>query len=310
MRIRKYRAFSPGGISGFFQICDTKPDGSPIKDPERIGARGGGFGTADGVTTETTASPSGENKIDVYINCERRQARTTETMVELLLRTTEENYDVEVRHTVVPPVGAGFGTSAAGAYSCGLALSRALGLNLTQNQIARMAHVADVTCSTGLGTVEGLTVGGLVLIVKSGAVGIGEVDRIPIGPNLRIVAGAFEPMDKSSIILSSKWKKKVNKLGVKTMNRILREPTLPNFIDSCKKFAFRLGLMSDRLEQLILEAEEAGAIGATQNMLGEAVHAVVTEESANAVYDLFKKYLPRDRIINSEIDFEGGRLLG
>jgi pantoate kinase len=68
--------------------------------------------------------------------------------------------------------------------------------------------------------------------------------------------------------------------------------------------------MSDRVKQLILEAEEAGAIGATQNMLGKVVHAVVTKEKTSAVLDIFKRHLPRDRIMNSEIDFEGGRLLG
>jgi len=40
---RKAKAFCPAGISGFFQICDKEPDGKPITDLERIGARGGFF---------------------------------------------------------------------------------------------------------------------------------------------------------------------------------------------------------------------------------------------------------------------------
>ncbi|MCK4243617.1 hypothetical protein KAX03_01980 [Candidatus Bathyarchaeota archaeon] len=309
MRHSTNTAFSPGGISSFFEICDQEEDGSPIKDPARIGSRGGGFGTAEGVTTETRAKLSGKTKIKIYINGENVEAKTTETMIKLLLKQTEDNYSIEVKHSTALPIGSGFGTSAAGAYSCGLALSQTLGLNLTYNHIGRMAHVADVVCYTGLGTVEGLMVGGLVLIVKSGAAGIGLVDRIPIPPNLKIVAGAFKPMEKSEIILSPKWKKIVNKLGAKAMNRILKDPNLRNFLDACKDFAFNLGLMSDRVKQLILEAEEAGAIGATQNMLGEAVHAITTREKADAVYDVFRKYLPENRIINSAIDFQGGRII-
>ena len=122
-------------------------------------------------------------------------------MVKMLLEKTKDNYAVEVRHEIAVPVGAGFGTSAAGAFSCGLALSQSLGLNLTYNTIARTAHVADVVCHTGLGTAEAMTVGGLVLVVKSGAVGFGVVDRIPVLPTLKVVAGTFKPI-KSEILLS------------------------------------------------------------------------------------------------------------
>ena len=41
--VRKAKAFSPGGITGFFKICDRRADGKIILDEERIGARGGGF---------------------------------------------------------------------------------------------------------------------------------------------------------------------------------------------------------------------------------------------------------------------------
>lgn len=309
MELLVSKAFSPGGISSFFEICDVEKDGSPIKSPERIGSRGGGFATAEGVTTEVRVQPSKETKIRVYINGEMAEAKTTEAMLRLLLKLLKKGYLIEVRHSVIPPIGAGFGTSAAGAYSCGLAFSHALGLDLTQNQIGKMAHVADVVCHTGLGTVEGLMTGGLVLVVKSGAPGIGLVDRIPVPPNLKIVAGSFEPIEKGSIILSPKWKQIVNKLGQETMKRILCNPSLHSFLDACKDFAFNLGLMSDRVKQLIAEAEGAGAIGATQNMIGEAVHAVTTVEDSGAVYDAFKQHLPRSKIIVSDIDFQGGRII-
>ncbi len=303
------KAFSPGGISSFFEICDLEEDGSPIKAPERVGSRGGGFAIAEGITTEVKVQPSKETNIKVYINDQLAEAKTTEAMLRLLLKPLKEGYLIEVQHSVIPPIGAGFGTSAAGAYSCGLAFSHALGLNLTQNQIGKMAHVADVVCHTGLGTVEGLMTGGLVLIVKGGAPGIGLVDRIPVPLGLRIVAGSFKSIEKGSIILSPEWRQTVNRLGQETMKRILCSPSLRNFLDACKDFAFNLGLMSDRVRQLIAEAEGAGAIGATQNMIGEAVHAVTTIENSGAVYDAFKKHLPPSKIIVSDIDFQGGRII-
>ena len=57
-------------------------------------------------------------------------------------------------------------------------------------------------------------------------------------------------------------------------------------------------------------AEKAGAVGATQNMIGEAVHAVVREENAASVEEAFKQVLPNEKILTSKIDFQGARLVG
>jgi len=304
------RAFSPSGISGFFEVINHEKDGTPIRDPEKIGSRGGGFALCRGTTTEVMVRASNKKTIKIIINGEKApEAETTKYMANMLLERTRKSYYVEVRHIVEVPIGAGFGTSAAGALSCGLALSRALRLNLTYNEIARMAHIADVVCHTGLGTVEGLMVGGLVLVVKSGAVGIGLVDRIPIPPTLRVVAGTFKPMEKSAIILAPEKYLAINEVAKKTMNRILAKPSLTNFLRSCKYFSLHSGLASKRVKRLIQDAEDAGAIGSTQNMIGEAVHAIVYPQSLDSVYRAFRRHLPEEGIIVSEIDFQGAKLL-
>jgi pantoate kinase len=302
-------AFSPCGISSFFEICDTNLDGTPISKPEEVGSRGGGFALSKGVTTEVHMRPSESTEIEIYINEKKVEAITTQTVVNTLLHPLERKFYVKVQHRLEVPIGSGFGTSAAGALSCALALSHGLGLNLTYNKLASVAHVADVVCQTGLGTVAGLTVGGLVLIVKSGTIGIGLVDRIPIPSNLKIVAGSFKPIEKRSVLLSPEKRSLINTLGRETLTQILAEPTLVNFFKSCKAFAFRSGLASKRVKSLILAVEVAGAIGATQNMIGEAVHAVTTLENLDRVYDTFRISLPKRNIIISDIDFQGARLL-
>ena len=50
----------------------------------------------------------------------------------------------------------GFGTSAGGALTTGLALKEAIKLPLTYNQIGQVAHAAEIQCLTGLGTVSSL----------------------------------------------------------------------------------------------------------------------------------------------------------
>ncbi len=309
MTERNAAAFSPAGISSFFEICDRNPDGSKIKDSSRIGARGGGFGLQKGVRTVVKIRPTEETYIRTYIDGKATRAITSETTAKELLKRVEGRFEVEISHQVEVPIGSGFGTSAAGAFSCGLALAQALALPMTYNEIGVVAHNADVVCGTGLGTVEGLAVGGLVLVIEPGAPGIGITDQIPVSPDLMVVAGSFQPIEKSTVILSEEKRSVINRLGQETMRKILLKPDVENFMKRCKDFAFGAGLMSNRVRSLIGEAERAGALGSTQNMIGEAVHAVVYKEELNSVRHVFEKYLPSESIVVSEIDFQGARIL-
>jgi len=310
MRTLHATAFAPSGISGFFEICDRDRLGRPLKDPLRIGAKGGGIGLTKGVTTKVSASPASENRVEVLINGEEApNALTTKTMVKRLLNLTSQRYEVRVEHVVEAPIGAGFGTSAAGAVSCGLALSTAVGLKVSFNRVMQEAHVAEILCHTGLGSVEGMGGGGLVLVVKSGAVGYGLVDRIPIPQGLKVVAGTFRPIDKRTVLLAPEKHEAINRLARETMRRIQSTPTLKTFLESCKAFALNTGLAPDRCRELIAAAEVAGAIGATQNMIGEAVHAVTTRRGLEAVRGAFLRFLPEEKVLVSDIEFCGARLL-
>jgi pantoate kinase len=303
------KAFSPSGISSFFETCTHHSNGTIIQDPLQRGAKGGGFALAKGVLTTVHADPSSTTEITVMINDIVEAARTTKTLVKMLLSKQSKSYQIRIDHKIEVPIGAGFGTSAAGAFSCGLALTAALNMPLTYNEIAQAAHVADIVSNTGLGTVEGLTTGGLVLVVKSGAIGYGLVDRIPIASDLKIVAGVFEPIKKTSILLSQHKIRLINKIARKTMQQIVINPSPANFMASCKNFAFESGLASERVKNLIRRAEKAGAIGATQNMIGEAVHALTSSKHLDSVKNAFLKDFCQEDILISPIDFMGARLV-
>jgi pantoate kinase len=145
--------------------------------------------------------------------------------------------------------------------------------------------------------------------VRSGAIGYGMVDRIPISPDLKIVAGVFKPTEKSSVLLSERKIKVINQIAQKTMRQILSNPSLANFMASCKNFALQSGLASHRVKKLITRAEEAGAIGATQNMIGEAVHALTSSKYLVSVINAFSKDFSQENILISPIDFMGARLM-
>jgi pantoate kinase len=307
---RTIKAFSPAGISSFFQICDTEPNGTSIVDLKRVGARGGGFGLAKGVLTEVTITDAKTKKVKVFINQkEEPKANTTRTVVDMILERMGNPYAVEVKHQVEVPIGAGFGTSAGGAVGTALALSNALGLNLTYREIGRIAHVAEVKCKTGLGTVSGILHGGCILVLEPGAPNCGTVDRIPINSDYYIVSGVFAPRLTSEFLQSTKKRALINKMGQKTLDRILAEPSLSNFMYSCKQFAIETGLATQRVKKLMDKAEEADAVGAAQNMLGEAVHALVKKNKVKNVVNVFEKVLPKEKIIVSEVSLQGAHLL-
>ena len=309
--MKKAKAFAPAAISSFFEIHDTQ-NGKPIIDLEKVGAIGGGFGLEKGVQTNVTVEEASKNSFKIFINSKPApQAKTTKQVIETLLAKTSTKYAVTVEHQIEVPIGTGFGTSAGGALTAGLALCEALGLPLTYNQIGKIAHVAEIQCQTGLGTVSSLTFsGGCVLVVEPGAPGICQIDRIPITPDYMVVAGFYKSsIPKKSVLSSPQKKKEINHYGRRTLEAILAEPSLENFLDCCWDFSQKAGFATENIRQLVKSAKKAGAVGAAQNMIGEAVHAVVHEENADSVAEAFKQTLPSPQIIVSKIDFQGARLV-
>jgi pantoate kinase len=308
---RTAQAFAPAGISSFFEICDQTADGNPATALARVGARGGGFGLQKGVQTKVTVSQAETSTVSVYINgVLTPEAQTTRSVVQALLALAEGSFDVMVEHKIEVPIGAGFGTSAGGALTAGLALKEALDLPLTLNQIGQVAHVAEIQCQTGLGTVSSLASGGgCILVVEPGAPGICTLDHIPLTPDYMVVAGIFQGISKKTVLSSPERRLEVNRFGRKTLDAILAEPTLQNFLGCCWQFAQDAGFATERTRRLVQLAKDAGAVGAAQNMVGEAVHAVVHEENADGIAEAFKQILPKENILVSKLDFQGARLV-
>ncbi|MBT8172318.1 hypothetical protein KJN74_05560, partial [Candidatus Bathyarchaeota archaeon] len=278
--INRARAFCPAGVSSFFEICDKKPNGENENNFEEIGARGGGFSLTKGITTEVIVSNSEKNQVQVQINVKSYlEAETTKSVVNIILDKISEKYNIIVNHYVEVPIGAGFGSSAAGALGTALALKQALGLNLTYNQLGKIAHVAEVKCKTGLGTVGPLMFGGCGLTIEPGAPGIACLDRIPVSPDHRLIIGTFKPYPTKEIFSFQKKRQIINYWGQKTLKRIIDEPSLENFMDASKIFAIETEFATDRVKKLIEILENKKTIGSAQNIVGEAVHTLVTVDN-------------------------------
>lgn len=276
----------------------------------RVGARGGGFAIRAGITTDVLVVPAKTTEVHVFINGQSApKAATTIRALEILQKRIVEHHIITVNHKVEVPIGSGFGTSAGGALTSCLALSKALDLHLTYNQIGMIAHAAEIECKTGLGTVGPLMLGGCVLTVEPGGPGVSVLDHIPLKEEYLLVAGVFSPTSTKSILTSATKRALINHIGKQTMKKILDDPSVENFLATSMEFAKKTGFATERVSALAKQSEKAGALGAAQNMVGEAVHALTTPKNAPNVVDAFKRVLPNESIIVSKIDFQGARLV-
>ncbi|MEM1660825.1 MAG: hypothetical protein QXR17_06785, partial [Candidatus Bathyarchaeia archaeon] len=180
----------------------------------------------------------------------------------------------------------------------------------TYNQIGQIAHVAEVKCNTGLGTVGPLMIGGCVITLEPGAPGVAVLDRIPITEDYVIVAGVVGAIPTKAVLSSPERRLAVNRWGRKTLERILEDPSLENFLKCCRIFAEETEFITERVHALMKAADDAGAIGVAQNMVGEAVHALTTIENAEKVAQAFSRLLPKEKILVAGITLQGARLLG
>jgi len=303
-------AFSPAGITSFFEIRDRQPDGHPFRDLIKAGARGGGPVISRGILTRVSLKPAAKSRIRVRIDGRPAPgARTTLSTVKGLLEISGEKQAVTVDHRVDVPVGAGYGASAAGSLSAALAFAEAADLGMSVHQIGTVAHLAEITNKTGLGGIPPLLTGGLVLSRESGGPGIAVIDRIPVSSRLKVVSACVGPISTKAILRSTVLRKKVNTLGTSAFRSIITDPRPRNLMRASRGFAYGLGLMSAETARLMEFMNDEGGIGATQNMLGQAVHALAEEDIAQTILRAVKKRFPRLPAFSCDIDFAGARIL-
>lgn len=290
-------AYSPAGISSFFRIH------GPIENP--IGATGGGFTITRGVKTEVTVRSSSERDVKIAFNnlpIPARNAGTSLRVVETFLdRFAYTPMEVYVNHLVDPPIGAGFGTSAASALSLSLALSKALRLKVTLREAAEIAHIAEVSSRTGLGTVAALTVGGCVVTFKPGPPGECQILRIPSHPDLRIIAAYFKSKPTNIMLKRKDLEKRINRWGDEALQRVLNDPKIETLLSASREFAVKAGFATRRIRRALEMIERSGALGGAQNMLGEAVHIVAYKEEVNSIVDALMESVKPKRVLVSRI---------
>jgi pantoate kinase len=305
------KVYVPSGVSSFFEICDRTSEDSQIVDPLKIGARGGGFVIAKG--TNTVACVSDELERDeVYIEERITVDAVTTLSVIRLFRREYQLPPVKIVHSVLPPIGQGFGTSGAGALSTSIALSDLFDLRLTLSRAAGFAHIAEIQSLTGLGTVISLAsgTGAVGLVTEPGSFSIGRTDAILVDPEeYTLICATFGPIKKSTILSDERSRRSVNEFGHATLTRILENPTPATLLAESRLFSEKTGLATPKLLKLSDKAVDFGAIGAAPNMIGNAIHCLVEKSTRERFMKKFSEFVPKEFLFESGLTQSGPRII-
>jgi pantoate kinase len=248
-------AWVPSHITGFFAA--KRQD-----DPMLSGSVGCGLCLRLGATT----SIEDAQDTGIYLNGEMSKAPVSRYVVEQLAKEP-----VRVKTELDMPFGSGFGASGAGALGCAYALNVHFNLGLTANQVATVAHVAEVANRTGLGDVIAQNTGGIVMRLEPGAPGTGRVDRIPVPP-LEVNYVVRGPISTRDVLNDKDQMKGINQAGVAALKELLKRPTLQDFMRLSRCFTVQSGLASQWAIDAIEAVENEGGM-ASMIMLGDAVFA-------------------------------------
>lgn len=303
-KLKEVKAFSPGHITGFFQICDQQ------NDPLLKGSRGAGVSITRGVTTKVQVENSAKTSVEIMINGDvTNSASVSEHVVNAFLSLAGGRYRVRIEHDSKVPIGCGFGSSGAGALSLALALNEAFNLSLSRLKAAQIAHIAEVECKTGLGTVIAEAFGGLEIRVKPGAPDIGQTKSIPINEDHVVACVNYGSIRTEKILTKETFRQRINRFGGNLVDELAKYPSLNNFMVLSRKFAEHVGLISKRLRAVLEETDSAGLI-CSMAMLGETVFSIVKRDQGEELHKIFSKHAPSERnVIMAEIDFKGARSL-
>ncbi len=249
--------FSPGHISGYFRRFDGE-------SPETTGSCGGGIVIDKGVHAIVT--PADTTAVSVCIEHhpgEETCIGHSSPPIEYALKNLGVTAAVKTV-TSLPP-GAGFGLSAAALLATLAAANALFDTRLTDDAIARLAHLSELQYQTGLGDVAASTGGGIVCRMEPGITS--RITRMK-GEGVRISALSLGELHTADVITSP-----VQMARVKEAYTAECAKNPEDFFRISRLFAEKSGLVPDEIRPILQACDEKG-IPASMTMLGKGVFAL------------------------------------
>jgi len=285
MKPASVTAFCPGHISGYFK----RVHGPTIAKTGSIGA---GIVISQGVTATVQKSDEISILVNHITSSGKIETVASESPVlSSVIRELDITASVVTECTL--PIGAGFGLSAAALLATLTAINRLNELQMTEHQIAQIAHNAEVTHRTGLGDVAACQDGGWV--VRNGP-GVDAAIERQFDQEIPIFAVSFGPIHTPTVLGSQTQMDRVS-----AAFPVKSPKTLPELFRLSRQFAKDSGLITREVEEVLERCAEQG-IPASMTMLGNGVFACGREAGV-----LLSEF---GRVYECTIAHQGTRILG
>ncbi|HEX4920486.1 MAG TPA: hypothetical protein VFV92_07075, partial [Candidatus Bathyarchaeia archaeon] len=284
--VRESKAFSPCNITGFFEIHRE------LTDPLQIGSTGVSIAIGHGVITQLTTRRARTPRFRATFNGRPLTKSSVSAFVAHKYAVLSGvNWDLRIAHHCQMPTGCGFGTSGAGALSLSFALNDALNLSLSKVEAAQIAHISEIVCGTGLGTVASVFLGGMTVRVRPGAPGEGRSRVIHTTPSTRVLTFSYGPLATQRVLRSKLLRQRVNKCGKGLTEEFDPRNPASSFMSLSKKFAECLGLASVRLSKTIKELDSNG-LTSSMMMLGESLFSILPDAESLPSKEFLQRTIP------------------
>jgi len=191
------------------------------------------------------------------------------------------------------PLGCGLGVSGACAVSTSLGLHSIFGISATLKEVGDVAHIAEVSCRTGLSDVVAQCLGGLVVRLKAGSPTRAVTDVVPV--ERRIVSYVVKGSIPTPEILTSSELQKIKKAGEECLKEFMKSPSLENFFSISREFSMMTELATPWVID-VFEAIDSEGGKALMAMLGECVVALGVPECLHEFGDVRTCYIGEDRV--------------
>jgi pantoate kinase len=301
--MKKAIAYAPGHLTGLFQICDQP------KDPLYKGARGAGVSLSRGTYTKVQVKPSNKFEYHVFINGEKTiDALVSMAVISKYEQLIAEPHRIEIKHTIQTPITAGFGSSGGGALALSLALNSVFNIKLSELEAAQIAHVTEIECGTGLGSVFAAVVGGFGVLYKPGAPGIGSSISYEHCEDYSVVYLYLGPIKTKQALADSKLRERINQIGGTYVDELKNCLTPDRFMEYSRRFSEHVGLITPRLRKILDFTEKNGFL-CTMAMFGEVLFSVLPKGDENRLIDVLRNIEPKSNPVVCEIDKQGAKLI-
>ena len=243
-------AFVPGHLTLFFSVVMTDT-------PATTGSRGGGITIREGVYTSVQP---GEG---IAVN----ETPTSIEPVERVLDALDVSASVQIETTL--ELGTGFGVSGAAALGAAIAANEAFDCRRTENELIRLAHIAEVEAQTGLGDVIAQARGGIPIRIEPGAPDVCELDGLTARPGVEYLS--LGPVSTSEVLGGDV--STLSEAGERALEKLRGAPSIDHMFDLGWEFTREAGLYDDEVASIVESVHELGGHAAVGH-LGRTVVAL------------------------------------